>query len=278
MAEEGPLAAALLRSAPAREPETVAGGGWAYGRLGIALVSLFLAYHTLALLLHVTPSGGLARQAEDGFGRALGVRAYIHATSNVQSWSMFAPNPFRENIFVRVLVEGADGEVTDLGHDIHGRRRYPYVVYDRLAKINRRLADQQWYLEPYAAWVCREWERTHGGEPARRVHLVKLTSHIPPPREAWAMPPAQRPAWSAVGFDPRRLPVEREVLRALDCDLLRDGQLSPERRAALGLPPAPGRHRPTELPTWWDQRADAAAERAADPGADAAERAEGGGG
>ncbi|MCA9657814.1 MAG: hypothetical protein KC486_05680, partial [Myxococcales bacterium] len=108
MAKEGrSLAATLLHSPPTRAAETVAGGGWAYGPVGIALVSLFIAYHALALLLHVTPNGGLGREAKDTLGQALKVRAYIQATSNIQSWSMFAPNPFRENIFVRVLVEDA---------------------------------------------------------------------------------------------------------------------------------------------------------------------------
>ncbi|MCA9663867.1 MAG: hypothetical protein KC486_36415, partial [Myxococcales bacterium] len=65
-----------------------------------------------------------------------------------------------------------------------------------------------------------------------------------------------RPSWSAIGFDPLRLPLEREVLRVFDCAGLSEGQLSPERRAALGLPPAPaGHYRPTESLSWWAQRA-----------------------
>lgn len=70
------------------------------------------------------------------------------------------------------------------------------------------------------------------------------------------MPPQLRPSWSAIGFDPLRLPLEREVLRVFDCAGLREGQLSPERRAALGLPPAPDDHyRPTQSLSWWTQRA-----------------------
>ena len=240
-----PLGAALLHGAPLREAETVNGGAWAYGRAGFALVSLFVAYHVLALLLHVTPHGGLAKRAKETIGYGIKTGAYIRATSNIQSWSMFAPNPHRSNVFVRVLAEDQAGTIWDLGHDMHGRRRYPYVFYDRMAKINRRLADRGDYLEPYAAWACREWERTRGGEPARRVHLVKISSRVPPPTDVVPAPETIRPSWTTIGHDPLRLELKREPLKVFECAMLREGQLSPERRAQLGLPRAPeGHYRP----------------------------------
>ncbi len=231
-----------------REPETVDGGAWAYGRLGLVLVSLFVGYHTLALLLHVTPHGGLAKRAKEMIGYGIKTGAYIRATSNIQTWSMFAPNPHRSNIFVRVYAEDRDGQLWDLGHDIHGRRRYPYVVYDRMAKINRRLADRSTYLEPYAAWACREWERTHGGEPARRVHLVKIWTKIPPPSVVVPAPEKIRLGWTAIGHDPLRLSLRREPLKVFECAMLREGQLSPGARQELGFEPAPeGHYRPTVI-------------------------------
>jgi len=249
------LASTLLRGSPLRELETVDGGGWAYGRLGVALVSLFVGYHVLSLLLHVTPHGGLAKRAKEMIGLGLKTGAYIRASSTVQTWSMFAPNPHRSNTFVRVLAEDRAGQIWDLGHDMHGRRRYPYVFYDRMAKINRRLAERSTYLEPYAAWACREWERMHGGEPARRVHLVKISSRVPPPQVVVPAPEKIRPSWTTVGHDPLRLHLKREPLKVFECALLREGQLSPERRAQLGLPRAPkGHYRPVR---------DRAAERAA---------------
>jgi len=241
---ESSLASTLLRS-PLHGTETVDGGGWAYGRFGVALVSLFIGYHALSLLLHVTPHGGLAKRAREVLGHGLKTGAYIRASANNQTWSMFAPNPHRSNVFVRVLAEDRAGEVWDLGHDMHGRRRYPYVFYDRMAKINRRLADRSAYLGPYAAWVCREWERTHGGEPARRVHLVKISTRVPPPQVVVPAPKKIRPSWTSVGHDPLRLQLKRKPLKVFECAMLPEGQLSPERRAQLGLPPAPeGHYRP----------------------------------
>ena len=244
------LAQTLLHRPPSQERETVDGGAWAYGRLGSILASLFVGYHTLALLLHVTPHGGLAKKAKEMIGYGIKTGAYIRATSNIQTWSMFAPNPHRSNIFVRVYAEDRDGEVWDLGHDIHGRRRYPYVVYDRMAKINRRLADRSTYLEPYAAWACREWERMHGGEPARRIHLVKIWTKIPPPSVVVPAPEKIRLDWTAIGHDPLRLSLRREPLKVLECAMLREGQLSPEARQELGFEAAPaGHYRPTLVET-----------------------------
>jgi hypothetical protein len=69
---------------------------------------------------------------------------------------MFAPNPPLLNTFTRVLVEDRTGQVSDLRHDIYGRRRYPYLFHDRMGKVNRRLIEQKKeYETPYAAWVCR---------------------------------------------------------------------------------------------------------------------------
>ena len=261
------LASTLLHATPRRGVETVDGGAWAYGRLGIVLASLFVGYHALALLLHVTPHGGLAKEAKAAIGYGLKTGAYIRATSNIQTWSMFAPNPHRSNIFVRVLAEDRAGKIWDLGHDIHGRRRYPYVFYDRMAKINRRLADRPTYLEPYAAWACREWERTHGGEPARRVHLVKISSRVPPPKVVVPAPAKIRPSWTTIGHDPLRLHLKREPLKVFECAILREGQLSPERREKLGLPAAPkGHYRPVVVETL-AERAERAEQRMLNEGA-----------
>jgi len=248
-----PLAATLLHKPRTREPETVDGGAWAYsdGRLALTAVSLVVGYHLLALLLYITPKGGLAREAKDSLAWALKTRTYIRTTANTQAWSMFAPNPHRRNIFVRVLIEDQAGETWDLGHDMYGRRAYPYVVYDRLAKINRRLAGRGGYHGVYGAYACREWERLHGGEPAKRVRLVKIWTDIPPPKIAYNAPPSIRPGWTSIGFDPMRLPLHREPLKEFECARLREGQLSPARREALGFPPAPeGHYRPTEHRTW----------------------------
>ncbi|MCB9566913.1 MAG: hypothetical protein H6710_06830 [Myxococcales bacterium] len=248
----GAQAAGLLHQPAPAAAETVRGGGWAYSPALMIVASLFIAYHTAAVLLHSTPSGGLARKYGRAMNHSLRIGLYMRATANVQNWTMFAPNPHRNNVFVRVLVDDRNGKTWDAEHDLYGRRRYPYVIYDRLAKVNRRLGEQSHYHQPYAAWVCREWERTHGGEPAKRVRLVRLESKIPPPRVVYRASEAIRPSWTSIGFDPMRLPLARRELEVFECDLLPQGQLSPEIRARLGLPPAPaGHYKPLELETWW---------------------------
>ena len=50
----------------------------------------------------------------------------------------------------------------------------------------------------YAAWVCRRWERDHGGEPARAVRLVGIRTRVPTPAQAYV----------TMGYDPRGLDVD----------------------------------------------------------------------
>lgn len=226
---------------------------WAYPPWGIALVSVFVLYHTLTLLLHATPNGGFARELFGALDAALEVNGYMRATSNTQSWSMFAPNPHRANIYIQVFVEDDEGALWDLAHDSYGRRSWPYVFYDRMDKINRRLGEQEHYLQPYGAWVCRAWERAHEGRPARRVKFVKAWSDVPPPAKVYEAPESIRYPWSTMGFDPMRLPQEKRELRTVDCRTSRQAQLSPALRERFGLPPAPpGHYRPLDLKTWWD--------------------------
>ncbi len=117
------------------------------------VVSLFIAYHGTILLVHNLPGKGLAKGVQKKLNqepklwpwkdRQFGLHAghYWRATGNTQSWAMFAPNPHRSNIFMRVMVKDKDGEVWDLKHDIYGKRTYPYLWYDRMGKINRRIVD-----------------------------------------------------------------------------------------------------------------------------------------
>ncbi|MEZ4449765.1 MAG: hypothetical protein R3B09_09805 [Nannocystaceae bacterium] len=217
-----------------------------------ALVSAFVAYHVVTLLLHVLPNGGLAGPFFREADALLRVNQYMRASSNVQSWSMFAPNPFRANIFVRAFAVDQVGKRWDLGIDIRGRRSYPYVVYDRIAKVNRRLAEQTHYVKPVGAWLCREWERMHGGESALRIEFFKLVSDIPRPESVYQAPDAIRSSWTRVGFDPLRLPVVETRMETVECAVTVQAQLPPALRARLGLPPAAADHYlPLATETWW---------------------------
>lgn len=217
---------------------------WAYTGKAAALVSLFIAYHLLALLQHTTPSVGFAAEWSHGLGDALKIPQYMRFTSSVQSWAMFAPNPHRTNAFLQVRVETVEGDEYDLLHDIYGRRDYPYFFYDRLGKINRRLLEQDRYQRPYAAWVCRDWALSHGGVAPRRVKYTKMWTKVPHPSRLYA----------TMGYDPFRLKLHKEDLAGFDCETTPHAQLPNDVRARHGLPPLPdGAFRDVPQQTWWDR-------------------------
>lgn len=241
LGEDRGVAESLLRGPVA---EDAPDERWAYRGLPAALVSLFILYHTVALLQHTTPSGGLAERWSRKLGAALKLPGYMRATSSIQSWAMFAPNPHRTNMFLQVRVVTQAGEEWDLRHDIYGRRDYPYFFYDRFGKINRRLLEQERYQAHYAAWVCREWALSHGGEAPVRVKFTKMWTKVPHPSQVIA----------TMGFDPYELRLHKEELKGFDCATTVHAQLPDEIRARHGLPSLPpGAFRDIDEPTWYDR-------------------------
>lgn len=259
------LAQALLQAPmPEEDPPTAPG---AFSRPVRWVVTFFIAYHALLLLVYNTPATGLTRGLHYTFDRYLQMRSYMAATGNVQSWALFAPDPARVNTFVRVLLQDDTGEVRDLAHDIYGRRRHPYLFYDRLAKINRRLVEDSRYLEPYAAWVCRDWERAGDGQPARAVRLIEAATRIPPPELAF----------HEMGYDPERLPLLVGQAFTIECQALAYAQLPDRIRQRYGLPPAAADTiRRAGQYTWWtDKRRLGGSELAPATARDRAPQAEG---
>lgn len=225
---------------------------WAYGGLMQIIATLFILYHGVILLVHNLPSKGLAKGAQKVLNDKLDANTYWAASGNTQSWAMFAPNPHRSNIFMKVMVKDEAGEVWDLKHDIYGKREYPYLWYDRMGKINRRLIDQKGYRRHYAAWVCREWERTHGGEPPEEVQFVKTWTQIPPPQAVFDR--AQGNIFK-MGFDPMQLPLKQREEDIISCSTNRQAQLPDYLRERYGLPAGPERHfKELSVRTWWDQK------------------------
>lgn len=209
--------------------------------LEMVLISLFIAFHVTTLLVYSTPGEGLGARVRQVFNRYLEMDGYMELTANATRWEMFAPDPPRGNPFVRVMVEDRWGQVRDLGHEIYGRRVYPYLFFDRLAKINGWGLAVKRHRQAYAAWVCREWEREHGGEPAAAVRLVRFMTEIPPPEVAYA----------AGGYHPLLLEVKTLSRETFQCRTLPHGQLSPALRARHGFPPAPdGTFQDLEVATW----------------------------
>lgn len=269
------LATALLAMPIARDDQP--NRRWAYAQWFRLIVTAFVLYHGVILLVHNLPSKGLARGlqkklnadikvfptpgeqqrlADEGkkprrtFG--LDADAYWRATGNTQSWAMFAPNPHRSNIFMKVMVKDLDGEIWDLKHDIYGKRTYPYLWYDRMGKINRRIVDQKGYRRHYAAWICRQWERDHEGVPADEVQFVKMWTKIPSPKAVFKRAKGNI---FRMGYDPNQLQLFQREEDTVRCRTTRHAQLPNDLRERYGLEPTDekrvlGLHNRT----WWDQK------------------------
>lgn len=245
---EPTLAETLLHRAVAADDRP--GRRWCYGPIMQVVATLFILYHGVILLVHNLPSKGLAKGAQKVLNEKLDANTYWQATGNTQSWAMFAPNPHRSNVFMKVLVKDADGEIWDLKHDIYGKRTYPYLWYDRMGKINRRIIDQKGYRRHYAAWVCRQWEKDHEGTPADEVQFVKMWTRIPPPQAVFERAKGNI---FMMGFDPMQLQLHQREEDAISCATNRHAQLPNYLRERYGLPPMPDKHfKGQHLRTWWD--------------------------
>ena len=170
---------------------------WAYGPWGRLLAGSVVVYHLAGLTAWMLPEkdsmATFRMEARKPF------KWWLQNTQTTQSWSMFAPNPPRSNMFLRVLVHGQDGETWDLNTDVYACLEEgatpelceavfprPWIWYSRQRKMNRRIAGGEgghgaWYQKWYARWQCREWALTHGGELPKSVELVKVTYPIPSP-------------------------------------------------------------------------------------------------
>jgi hypothetical protein len=225
---------------------------WSYPIWLQLVATLFILYHGVILLVHNLPGKGLAKGAQKVLNEKLDANTYWQASGNTQSWAMFAPNPHRSNVFMKVMVKDEAGEIWDLKHDIYGKREYPYLWYDRMGKINRRLIDQKGYRRHYAAWVCREWEKEHGGEPAEEVQFVKMWTQIPSPQAVFERANGNI---FRMGFDPMELALKQREEDIISCATNRQAQLPDYLRERYGLPPGPPRHfKELSLRTWWDQK------------------------
>lgn len=183
---------------------------WAHGPWGRLLAGSVVVYHLLGLTAWMLPDKDSMRtfrlQAREPF------KWWIRTTQTTQSWSMFAPNPPRSNMFLRVLVHDSTGEIWDLNTDVYACLEpgasqavcdavfpQPWIWYSRQRKMNRRIAGGEgghgaWYQKWHARYVCRAWALEHGEVPDK-VELVKVTYPIPKPeyvRKHGAYDPAEQ--------------------------------------------------------------------------------------
>jgi hypothetical protein len=161
---------------------------WAYGPVGRVFVGGLLVWHFFAVATWLMPD-------KDSLGSFRGeaqkaVAHYLNVTTTAQGWGMFAPNPPRSNVFMKVLVVDQQGEVWDLRTDVYAEEQkpIPWIWNTRLRKMNRRIiggeTGPEWYRKWYGRYQCRAWAREHGGEPPRQVKLVKVWYGIPTPEQA----------------------------------------------------------------------------------------------
>ena len=257
----GPSLAARLLAEPAAASERRPERRWAHGLGGVVFASVFLLFHVTVLLVFNTPNKGLLKDFHASFLAKTHGDDYLKGTRLTQSWGMFAPNPNRTNVFIRVFVEDQDGQVWDFEQDIWGDERYPYVWYDRRGKVNRNLDGKRNYQRIYGAWVCREWERTHAGEPAKSVSFIKRWTVVPQPREIL----------DQGGWNQWEAPFKQKEQETIVCKTVVQGTLPNVLRARYGLPAIDEEteFRPVADRSWWDkqererERAEREAEREA---------------
>ena len=183
------IAFVQARRARGRTDSTIAGREpWAYGPFGRLIVGGLVVWHLVAVATWLMPGKDCLSTFRN---QARGVFTfYLTRTTTDQGWGMFAPNPPRTNVFLKVMVTDQNGETWDLRTDVYAEEQkpQPWIWNDRMRKINRRIiggesGPNSWYRKWYARYHCREWARNHGGEPPKRVDLVKIWYRIPSPEQ-----------------------------------------------------------------------------------------------
>ncbi|HWB77042.1 MAG TPA: hypothetical protein VG755_18870 [Nannocystaceae bacterium] len=210
---------------------------WAYGPFGRALFGSLVVWQLVAVATWLVPEKDCVKSFREP-ARAVFAK-WLTVTQTDQSWGMFAPNPPRSNVFLKVLVTDEAGDVWDLRTDVYAaeRKPIPWVWNDRQRKMNRRIIGGEsgptdWYRKWFARHHCREWALTHDGVAPRKVELVKVSYQIPSPDQVFAH------GW----YSPEQL-LERTGTEKVEyteqCAKAVMGQLSDELRARHGLPPLP---------------------------------------
>jgi hypothetical protein len=219
------------------EPPGHATAPWAYRPGGRLLVGFIIVYHVSAIAVWEMPDkdslSTFRVKAREAFS------TWVYATQMDQQWGMFAPNPPRHNVFMRIVLTDENGEAWDMRTDVYARERMPipWIWNDRMRKMNRRVIGGEAgkgdvYQKWYGRYLCREWARTHRGVMPEKVELFKVSYKMPPPdvvaRQGW--------------YDPHKLLYDtgREERQHVEkCATAIHGQLPDSIRERHGLPPLP---------------------------------------
>lgn len=202
---------------------------FAYPRAVRLVVSAFIAFHALALIVYNSADREPVRGMHWIFNKYARLPLYIETIGHTQDWGMFSPHPPKENVTTRVFVVTREGRTIDLFHDPPSWRALPSLVYDPRVKINERITYAEHIRVGYAAAVCRSWEESHRGESATGVQMVTVRTEIPAPEVALR----------TGGYDPKGLDVLEVTRTAHRCDVVAQGQLPNYLRVRYGLAPRP---------------------------------------
>lgn len=247
----GVLSWLATRESPAKpaapsESTVTSDGPWAYGPFGRTIATLVMLYQIAAVASTQIP----AKDSWSTFHSPINdtFKLWLSTTQTSQGWGMFAPNPPRRNVFMRVLVTDADGEVYDLNSDVYACflpdatpevcdevYPMPWIWYSRRGKMARRIGGSEggaggWYQKWHARYICREWQREHGHLP-EKVEIYKVSYPIPTPEQVKGKP-----------YDPKTQYNKRgstDKLHTTECAGSPLGQLSDVVRERYGLDPAP---------------------------------------
>ncbi len=161
---------------------------WAYGPTGRFIIGVLTVWHLTALSVWLTPRKDSLQAFRSQCRRVFA--KWVTITNTDQSWGMFAPDPPRANVFLKVLVTDATGQKYDLRTDVYAKERkpHPWIWNTRLRKMNRRIIGGEagptgWYRKWHARWHCRQWALEHDGETPQLVELVKVWYQVPPPEQ-----------------------------------------------------------------------------------------------
>lgn len=156
----------------------------AFGPLGRLAVGAIILVQIVGVALWLVPDKAICASWRGPARRAL--QPWLALTQTTQGWGMFAPNPPTGNVFLKIEVTRPSGEVVDLRTDVYAREQMPipYLGYDRMRKVNRRVLTEGARFRPWVArYWCRRWAREHGGELPKEVRLLRLGYPIPRPEE-----------------------------------------------------------------------------------------------
>ena len=161
---------------------------WAYGPIGRFFVASLVIYHVTAVACWILPVkdclSTFRTKTHEPF------RTWLRTTHTAQGWNMFAPNPPRSNVFLKVLVTDQNGETYDLKTDVYApeMKPMPWILNDRIRKMNRRMSSRRndresWYLKWHGRYHCRRWAMDHEGVAPEKIELVKVWYKIPSPEQ-----------------------------------------------------------------------------------------------